>query len=59
MNFEEYYELIITNKDTNRAIELQIEDLQYLKEIIKQFDETKVDVELHRKRKEKVKKIKL
>jgi hypothetical protein len=59
MDFEDYYELIITNKETNRSIELQIEDLKYLKDIIKQFDETKVDVELHRKRKERVKKIKL
>lgn len=53
------YELKITNKETERDIEMEIADLKALKEILKEFDETKVDFELHRKEKEKVIKIKL
>ena len=59
MEFIECYELKITNKETERDIEMEIEDLKALKEILKDFDETKVDFELHRKTKEKVLKIKL
>lgn len=53
----ECYELKITNKETERDIEMEIADLKALKEILKSFDETKVDFELHKK--EKVIKIKL
>lgn len=53
------YELKINNTETNRSVEMEIEDLEYLKELLKEFDETKVDIELHRKQKEKVIKIKL
>ena len=59
MEFIECYELKITNKETERDIEMEIADLKALKEILEEFDETKVDFELHRKRKEKVIKIKL
>lgn len=52
MEFIECYELKITNKETERDIEMEIEDLKALKEILKEFDETKVDFELHRKGKE-------
>lgn len=53
------YELLVYNTETNRSVEMEIEDLKYLKELLKEFDETKVDFELHRKEKEKVIKIKL
>lgn len=59
MEFIECYELKITNKETERDIEMEIADLKALKEILKEFDETKVDFELHRKQKEKTIKIKL
>lgn len=51
------YDLKITNNETNRDIEMEIEDLEYLKELLKEFDETKIDFEL--KNKDKVIKIKL
>ena len=57
MEFIECYELTIKNEETGRNIEMEIADLKALKEILKEFDETKVDFELHRK--EKVIKIKL
>ena len=59
MEFIECYELKITTKETERDIEMEIEDLKALKEILASFDETKIDFELHRKEKEKVIKIKL
>jgi len=59
MEYLECYELKITNKETERDIEMEIEDLKALKEILESFDETKIDFELHRKEKEKVLKIKL
>ena len=59
MEFIECYELKITNKETERDIEMEIEDLKALKEILASFDETKIDFELHRKEKEKVIKIKM
>ena len=59
MEYIECYELTIKNEETGRTIEMEIEDLKALKEILKEFDETKVDFELHRKQKEKVLKIKL
>lgn len=59
MEFIECYELKITNKETERDIEMEIEDLKALREILKSFDETKIDFELHRKEKEKVIKIKM
>ena len=52
MDYIECYELKITNKETERDIEMEIEDLKALKEILEEFDETKVDFELHRKEKE-------
>ena len=52
------YKLKITNKETGRTIEMYIEDLEYLKELLKDFDETKVDFEL-RKKDEKVLRLKL
>lgn len=57
MEYLECYELKITNKETERDIEMEIEDLKALKEILESFDETKIDFELHRK--EKIIKIKL
>ena len=51
------YELLVTNIETDRSIEMEIADLKALKEILKDFDETKVDFELHKK--EKVIKIKM
>lgn len=59
MEYLECYELKITNKETERDIEMEIEDLKALKEILASFDETKIDFELHRKQKEKVIKIKM
>lgn len=59
MEFIECYELTIKNEVTGRTIEMEIADLKALKEILKEFDETKVDFELHRKQKEKVIKRKL
>lgn len=53
------YDLKITNKETGRNIEMEIADLKALKEILKEFDETKIDFELHRKEKEKAIKIKM
>lgn len=47
----ECYELKITNKETERDIEMEIEDLKALKEILANFDETKIDFELHKKQK--------
>lgn len=55
MEFIECYELKITNKETERDIEMEIEDLKALREILESFDETKIDFELHRQKKEKVK----
>lgn len=52
MEFIECYELDIKNTETGRTIEMEIADLKALKEILKEFDETKVDFELHRKGKE-------
>lgn len=59
MKYIECYELTIKNEETGRNIEMEIADLKALKEILKEFDETKVDFELHRKQKEKTIKIKL
>lgn len=59
MEFIECYELTIKNEETGRNIEMEIADLKALKEILKEFDETKIDFELHRKQREKVIKIKL
>lgn len=59
MEYIECYEASITNKETGRTIEMEIADLKALREILKEFDETKVDFELHRKQKEKAIKIKL
>ena len=53
----ECYELKIKNKETSHDFEMELEDLKALKEILKSFDETKIDFELHRK--EKVLRIKL
>ena len=52
------YKLRITNKETEHTIEMDIEDLEYLKELLKEFDETKVDFEMQKKD-DKVLKIKL
>ena len=52
------YKLVITNKETGHTTEMYIEDLEYLKELLKEFDETKVDFEMHKKD-EKVLRIKL
>lgn len=41
------YEVKIKNNETERDIEMEIEDLKALKEILESFDETKIDVELH------------
>lgn len=43
------YKLKIKNKETGRTIEMDIEDLEYLKELLKEFDETKVDFEMQKK----------
>lgn len=52
------YKLKIKNKETGRTIEMDIEDLEYLKELLKEFDETKVDFEMQKKD-DKVLRIKL
>lgn len=52
------YELLVYNMETERTVEMEIEDLEYLKELLKEFDETKVDFELHRKD-EKILRIKI
>ena len=52
------YELLVYNTETERSVEMEIEDLEYLKELLKEFDETKVDIELHKKE-EKVLRFKL
>lgn len=48
------YNLKIINKETGRDIEMEIKELEYLKEILKEFDETKIDFELHRVKEGKV-----
>lgn len=58
MEFIECYELKIKNEETGRDIEMEIADLKALREILKEFDETKVDIELHKKE-QKVLKIKI
>lgn len=50
----ECYELKIKNNETERTIEMNIEDLKALKEILESFDETKIDFELHRVKEGKV-----
>lgn len=57
MEYLECYELKITNKETEHEFDMEIADLKALREILKEFDETKIDFELHKK--EKVIKIKL
>ena len=52
------YDLKIKNKETDRDIEMEIEDLKALKQILESFDETKIDFELHNKE-QKVLRIKL
>lgn len=52
------YKLKIKNKETDHNFEMEIEDLEYLKELLKEFDETKIDFELHNKE-QKVLRIKL
>lgn len=52
------YKLVITNKETGHITEMYIDDLEYIEELLKEFDETKVDFELHKKD-EKVLRIKL
>lgn len=51
MEYIECYELTIKNEETGRTIEMEIADLKALREILKEFDETKVDFELHKKQK--------
>ena len=41
------YEVEITNNETGENIEIEIKQLEFLKEVLKQFDETKIDVDLH------------
>ena len=59
MEYLECYELKITNKETKRDIEMEIADLKALKEILSSFDETKIDFELHKQKKEKVLRVKI
>ena len=40
------YDVTITNKETGRDIEMTIEDLKAIKEILEQFDETKIDFKM-------------
>ena len=40
------YDITITNKETGRDIEMTIEDLKFIKELLEEFDETKIDFEL-------------
>lgn len=53
------YNLKITNEETGTVYEFSIEELEELLGILRQFDETKIDFELHREEKEKVIKIKM
>lgn len=41
------YDLKIINRETGTEFEFEIEDLDYLIGVLKQFDETKIDFELH------------
>jgi hypothetical protein len=55
MEYLECYELKIKNKETDHDFDMEIADLKALREILASFDETKIDFELHRQKKEKVK----
>ena len=50
------YSLKITNEETGTTFEFEIEDIEEVLGILKQFDETKIDFELHND-KQKVKRI--
>lgn len=41
------YLITLHNKETERDIEMTIQELKYLKELLEKFDETKLDIDMH------------
>lgn len=40
------YLVTLHNKETERDIEMTIQELKYLKELLEKFDETKIDIDM-------------